>query len=406
MRRIFASAILFAALSAVAVPALAEVFVLAGGGQVVGKLLNPKESPRKQYLIQTAEGAKITLDAKQVKQVLRPRPDEAEYERIRPTYPDTVAGQWALAQWCRDHKLPQREVHLRRVIELDPNHVDARRALGYTKVDGQWTTKAEIMIKRGYVRYKNEWKLPQEVELLKNKQQYQAAQQEWCQKVKRWRGWLGTDRDDQARRNLRAIDDPMAAKALILGLRDDKDPAVRMIYIAALGKLDASEGEMALAIAALADPVEELRLNCLDYLQTKPRPDAVAYFVKNLKHKDNSVINLAAVALGKMKDPSTIGPLIDALVTTHKFIIPKAGGPNSMSPSFGTGPGGKPGGAGLGVGGGPTVIHRQLQNQAVLDALVAITGVNFSYDKRGWKDWYAAQKKPAEAVDTRRDGNK
>ena len=72
--------------------ASAEVFVLADGGRVTGDLLNPKESPRKQYVIQADDGAKVTLDASQVKKVVRSRPDEAEYERIAPTYADMAAA--------------------------------------------------------------------------------------------------------------------------------------------------------------------------------------------------------------------------------------------------------------------------------------------------------------------------
>ena len=116
-------------LSMLAPCASAEVFVLAGGGRLVGELVNRNESPRQKYVIQTADGATVTLDAAQVRKILRQRPEEAEYERICPTYPDTAAAQWELAEWCRQHTLlPQREVHLRRVIELDPEHVEARRA--------------------------------------------------------------------------------------------------------------------------------------------------------------------------------------------------------------------------------------------------------------------------------------
>ena len=64
------------------------------------------------------------------------------------------------------------------------------------------------MTKRGYVRYKGQWKTRQEVELLENKRKLEATQQEWFQKLKRWRGWLGGDRDQQARDNIQAIDDP------------------------------------------------------------------------------------------------------------------------------------------------------------------------------------------------------
>ena len=272
------------------------------------------------------------------------RAEEVEYERIRPTYADTAAAQWELAQWCLEHKLTaQREVHLRRVIELDPNHAEARHALGYSQVDGQWATQEEIMIQRGYSEYKGQWRLPQEIEVAEKKRKLEAAQQEWFQKLKRWRGWLGSDRDQQACDNIRAIDDLAAVKALAMGLRDDSAPPARLLYIDALAKIDAPEAARALAIASIYDPVAEVRLTCLDRLQTKKRPEVVAYYVSKLadKKSTNDVVNLAGLALGRMKDPSAIGPLIDALVTVHKFKIANPGGDNATSNTFGTGPGGR-----------------------------------------------------------------
>jgi hypothetical protein len=383
--------------------ASAEVFLLLHGGRVAGVLVNRDESPRKKYVVQVADGVQVTLDAAQVQKVLRPRADEAEYERIAHTYPDTAAGQWELALWCRDHKLAaQRETHLRRVIELEADHAEARRALGYSRIDGQWTTQDELMTKRGLVKYKGQWKYPQEIEILENKRKSETAQQEWCQKVKRWRGWLGTDRHEQARQNIRTITDPVAIKALTLGLRDDQDPHARLLFVEALSKIDTTETARALAIAAIYDDVEEVRLNCLDYLQTKPRPEVVAYFAGKLKDKDNLVVNLAALGLGRMKDPSAVGPLIDAVVTTHTFKVANPGGEGGTNAAFGSGPGGRPAGGGLSVGGGPKYIRRPIPNQTVLDALVALTHRNFNFDKQAWKYWFAAQKKSPDAIDARR----
>ena len=62
------------------------------------------------------------------------------------------------------------------------------------------------MIQRGYVHDHGAWVTPQEKELAENKQKLEAAQQEWFQKIKLWRGWLGTDRDEQARENFHAIE--------------------------------------------------------------------------------------------------------------------------------------------------------------------------------------------------------
>ena len=45
------------------------------------------------------------------------------------------------------------------------------------------------------------------------------------------------------------------------------------------------------------------------------------------------------------------------------------------------------------MGGGPKYIHRDITNQAVLDALVALTGHNFNFDKEAWIYWYAWKKR-------------
>ena len=50
-------------------------------------------------------------------------------------------------------------------------------------------------------------------------------------------------------------------------------------------------------------------------------------------------MNRAGVALARMKDPTATGPLIDALVTTHKFKL-SAGDPGSMSATFNKNPSG------------------------------------------------------------------
>jgi hypothetical protein len=376
-----------------------EVYVLAGGGRISGELLNADESPRQKYTIKTDDGATVTIAFNQVQKVLPTRPNEAQYERIRPTYPDTVDGQWALAEWCREHRLPasMREPHLRRVIELDPNHVPARRALGYSRIDGRWTRPKELMEQRGLVNYHGQWKTPQEVELLERKHEQDLAQGEWMKKVKLWRAWIGGNRDQQARDNIRAVGDPAATKALAIALRDDKDTDVRLLVVETLSRLDTSDAAMALAIASIADHEDEVRQTCLDHLQSKKRPEVTSYYVKKLKDKSNETVNRAGLALGRMKDPAAVGPLIDALVTTHKFQIVTPGDNNSMNVGFGGG------GGGLALGGRPKVIHKQLSNQSVLDALIAVTGRNFNFDKQAWKHWYAAQRKPAGPVDTRRD---
>ncbi len=395
--------LLVAALAA-ACPAAArsEVFVLHNGGRVEGELLNPDQSPRKEYVVRLAGGGQVTFDAAMVEQKLYQDPAEIEYEKIKPGYPDTVEGQWALAEWClNNHLVPQRKVHLGRIIQLDPNHAEARRALGFSQINGEWKTQEEVMISRGYRMYKGRWRLPQEIDLMEKKDKEETAEREWFAKVRMWRGWLGTSKDGQARKNFASIDDPSAVRALTTNLENEGAEDVRKLYIEVLARINTADAVTALAERSMVDPVQEVRLTCLDYLKKERRPGVVAYYVGKLKSKDNLVIRRAAVGLAHMDDPSAIGPLIDALVTVHSFKVTTP----TFNNSFGTGPGGSglPGGGGFGFGGGPKIVKRTYYNQEVRDALVSITkGVNYDFNVGAWKAWYSQQKKRG-ALDARRD---
>lgn len=380
-----------------------ETLILTQGGQVVGEIQNPDETPRQTFVIKTADGSLVTLARSQVKQVVRPRPEEIEYEKIRPTYADTPEGQWALAEWCKEKGLlTQRKVHLERIVQLDSKHEQAHRALGYVWKNGEWTTTDEMMKARGMERYKGRWRTPQEIEVLKEKEANNLKEKEWMQKTERWRSWLASpDKAGAARENLLAIEDPVAWKGLAAGLnpKNTANPDVRSLFARALGHLGTTEAKKVLAGASLFDPNEEVRLSCLDHLKKIKDPAAVDFFVGKLRDKDNVIINRAAAGLKEMKDPSAIGPLIDALVTVHRIKIPN---PNAGKTSAGFGSGAGGGGGGMSVG-EPAfkTINKRVENRDVLDALAELTGVNYAFDLRAWRSWYASQKK-RETIDARR----
>jgi len=137
----------------------------------------------------------------------------------------------------------------------------------------------------------------------------------------------------------------------------------------------------------MRDPVPEVRLTCLDYLKEKSVPAVIDFFVSRLYSNDNLEINRAAVALGHLGDRSAIGPLIDRLVTPHKFKV-ELGGPGQMSAGFSP-----QGPTGFSVGNKTRIITRYIQNRPVLEALVKLAG---------GRAWYAAQQQ-ATAVNFRRD---
>ena len=164
------------------------------------------------------------------------------------------------------------------------------------------------------------------------------------------------------------------------------------------GEATLSEAQRALAFNAIEDGVEDVRAACLELLKKKHDPSVIEYFVSRLspKRSNNLMVNRAGAALKVMNEWSTVGPLIDALITVHKYKV-ASGNPGQMSTTFGSG------GGGLAMGGGPTIVLQPHQNPDVLDALSSITGqAGLRYDVPAWRTWYAAQRN-REAVDVRRN---
>lgn len=59
---------------------------------------------------------------------------------------DSVAAQLELAQWCQKRRLfDQEKAHLFRVIQLAPNHVDARLRLGFRRLNDEWIAGEDIL---------------------------------------------------------------------------------------------------------------------------------------------------------------------------------------------------------------------------------------------------------------------
>jgi hypothetical protein len=378
-----------------------EIFELDNGGQIEGEILNPKESPRKKYIIKTTAGVEMTLEKAQVKKVIHRSDDEIEYEKVRATFPDTVEGQWDLAEWCRERNLTRlRAKHLERIIELDPDHEKARQALHYRKVDGEWKTRKQEMESMGYVSYKGKWRTSQEVAIIDRLRKTDLAVKEWKGQLKRWRGWLGTEREPEAIEQIDAINDPFAVPALVFALEQDKFDEHRKRYIRALARTDSPQAWRTLCVLAVDDESEDIRLTCLEQLEAHPSEPFVDYFISRLNDGVNLKVNFAADGLARMNSPAAIVPLIEHVVTKHKYTV-SAGNPFGMGGSLVKGPHGM-GGAGLNMGNQTQVVVQEQNNQKVLDALAKQTGVNYGFDKLAWRRWYAEQKK-GQSFNGRRD---
>jgi hypothetical protein len=78
-----------------------------------------------------------------------------------------VKGMLELAVWAREKGLGAKAMELyRRILTLDPDQPDARKALGYEKAAGQWLTGDDLMVARGFVKVNGRWLMKDTAERL------------------------------------------------------------------------------------------------------------------------------------------------------------------------------------------------------------------------------------------------
>jgi len=377
-------------------PARGDQFVLETGGRIEGDLLNPDQQPRETFVVRTAAGGQVTLQAGQVRQWVPQSPEQKRYEALLPRMPQTAEGNWTMAQWCQKQGLmEQADFHMQEVLRLDPDHEPARRALGFGRVGDQWVQPDQWMRDRGFVRHQGAWRLPQEVRLETARREQELAEKQWKQNLKMWRGWLDGRRSAEGAAEIRQVRDPLAAAALAELLSAESVVSVRQLYVEALGRLESELAVAALIRGALEDGHAEVRMACVEELQARHAAAAVPVLIQALSSTDNVRMNRAAVALAHLGDASAILPLVEVLTTKHRAVV--SGGSGQMGATFARGSDGNPGMSGFSFGGGQKVQEQTVANRAVLDALISLTGgANFQYDREQWRRWYAGQQQPAQ----------
>jgi hypothetical protein len=377
----------------------ADEVVLKSGAVLHGEIVRSAEVERDVLTVKLEEGT-ITLARNLVAQVKTDGPASAEYRRRAPSAPDTVESQWALAEWCRDNNLGDEcKRHAQRVVELSPNHEEARTLLGFQREGERWVTRDDMLSGRGLVRYEGAFRTQQEIELLERARHWKQVENEWREKLARWRRQLtrgSVAQREEAANELRALRDPLAGVGLAKWLTTEQNIEILRGLIQIALQVPAPGPIEALAELSLHHPNEEIRQECLEQLANRPSAGLTSRYVKGLKSNDNAEVNRAAHALGYLRAEDALGPLIEALTTEHKVPTgaPQGGGDTySFSPTSG----------GFSMGGKqPAFIVVPMNNNFVLSALVELTHKNFQYDKEQWKNWLAAQAQ-LEQVSIRRD---
>jgi len=384
----------------------ADVYELKDGGEVVGETVERIEGG--DLLVRTADGALVTLERKLLARVVNHDDAMAEYITRSRAAPDTADAHRELAAWCRERKLlKEADIHLARLAELDPNDEEARRSLGQMRVGDRWLTADQLMVERGMRFYEGKYRTAQDIAIRERNKEEESANIDWFKQLRTWRGWLDHSRADraaEAHAQFSAISDPQAAPAIVRLLEDEEDAEVfELVLLRTLGGLMDHPVAVRTMVDYTLDPDirGEIREQCLEYLTRDGRQVHILPYVQALKDKDNRVVNRAGYALGRIADPAAISPLIDALVTTHKYQVqPDSGGGDQIVAGFS--PSG--GGGGLSVGGnGPQIVRVDEQNERVLQALMKLSGnQNFEYDEQAWRAWFV-DLQMRQRINSRRD---
>ena len=191
-----------------------------------------------------------------------------EYRRLREEAEQTVAGQMALADWCREHDLhEQEEAHLWAIIELSPNHVTARRRLGHIRVDGMWTTPQE-----------RRDQFEELVSQRKSLGEWQPQMREIAQNLSR----RGKKQRDAAELKLRAVNTPLAITAMeteICPLGVEASQLVAEV----IANMDKHEAALALARHAVLSPHASVRKYACEQLAGRELHDYVPALLAELQ---------------------------------------------------------------------------------------------------------------------------
>lgn len=195
------------------------------------------------------------VDLNEVPRLAREHETLVKYNAVREDYADTVEGQLQLAAWCDKQGLAaQSRAHLSRVLDLEPDHLGARRLLGFVRVDQQWIAKSEVDAER------------------KQTAAYNANLQRWRKNITQCRTNLqsiSSSRREAARKRLRAIDDPTAVAAIesLLGYETSE---LALPAIASLAQMTAPEATEALARVSVLSQEAEVRRAAATALRQRP----------------------------------------------------------------------------------------------------------------------------------------
>ncbi len=346
---------------------------------------------------------------------------EIEYVDRLIALDDSAAAHVGLAKWCESSGLAERaRVHWREALDRDPENAEARAAAGFVKKDGAWVAASEATgtaaAPAGAPAAEKEpdWN-----------DRVRAAAQEVREIHRQFLIPSDAERWETGRRRLLALHDPAAAEPIARTLGRD-EVEVRMLACEALGGIPGDTSLRCLLGFLLADDSPSVYLQALEGLKRRPDDRIIQQLIYAVARTTKPAMERAAFALGELGAEKAIPALISNLrapeherIRITKTVEPQrvltgtitayiadlrpivVNGAVAYKPVVGY--------VGMmnGIGDtGPREVTverdriRLVEQPAVLEALKAITGMDFGYNIVEWRRWMARREAEAEAAAT------
>ncbi|QEG42430.1 HEAT repeat domain-containing protein [Roseimaritima ulvae] len=368
-----------------------ETLELTNGARLTGTT-RKVEDPKQPYtLIETEDGLRVALRQHDIR---RTKTDEVteQYRQLAARVPDEADAHFEMARWCTKNRLrAQSRYHMRRVIELDPEHGTAREALDFVKRRDEWIPRSQWERERGLVRSAGKYHLPEDLASQKSSKETETKVKKWAPDIARLRNKVlrGGDKAGEALQSLRAIQDPLAAPAIgdeLTNPRNRKQPqSLRLLWVDLLARMKTPAAVKPLVQIGVKESDPVIREAALEHLAEYGYRSAQFSYAPMLKSANNTEVNSAGRALAALPNPELRFVLVDALITEH--VVAKGGPSTDMNVLMG-----QNGGGGLSMGGGPKSEKVRKRNPAVLAALREIApDVDFQYDENLWRQYFAQQ---------------
>ncbi|MCL2622374.1 MAG: hypothetical protein FWD31_01805 [Planctomycetaceae bacterium] len=363
-----------------------DILELSSSVTIDGKILNSTESPRKTWRVQMAEGVIVELPHKAgtSRQVMQPQAMQQYYAKV-PFLPETVETHLKLAEVCMTQNLVSLgNLHYQRVLDIDPENLKARNALNYRKINGQWVTLEEEMLRQGYVKTsRGIWTTAQKLMIDERRVQLGQDYREPSPVVQNLIAQFKANPSQETEDGLLNLTDPEAVPALADALKNEPNPSCRNIYVRTLAQIGTGPAFREIAQCAMREKDENVVRVCIVAMQNTPAISKL--FVQFLANQDNTTVNRAAYIIGQLNDRTAIPALINALMTQHDIAVSRVD-PNLAQFA----------GTGNHSFGSQQVLRPKteivfISNPEVLGALRKLTGMDFEYEVVAWWNWWAGQ---------------